>query len=709
MTKNPSRFTMARALLLGGAVAAPTLLCGGSADAHGGDGGGPPAPPPITYEDIARNPATGITYRRTKSDTDALMDAIKIKPFLSIVELTAAPAKTRGAPGVALIDYDGDGDSDIFVPNGPGTPHSLYQNQFAQTGNVTFIDKAAVAGVTATSQDGTGVCYGDTDNDGDDDLLVLGRMEPARFYRNNGNGTFTDRSANAGIAQGARGYTSCAMGDIDNDGLIDVYVTTTFDWAREEAIYSDYFSFSQTDELYHNNGGNQFTDVSASSGITQLFNVPPGDGTITWAIGLVDFDQDGDTDIFMADDQGAMPPKEFAGIDRGLVHILVNDGTGHFSDVTATQGIQQATSWMGLSFGDVNCDGHMDYFATSLGDFDQEQYGVPIPTPFNSSQWYFGSEAGKFSPAPPSADGRPLSGLVATPFGWGTGMVDYDNDADTDIIFYGALDFTPFISADNPGVVLKNDGCSGVFTWDANATASSAEFVKRQTVEGTAWGDLDNDGFVDHVYASGGYAPPSIPMVGNYWHWGGPFDATAHVIPTFVAIGPFEWEWMGGQLDNGYLGIEMNSGNNGNNWAKIEVLGSKGLTPLGSVNRDGIGALVKFKPKNKSEVMQPVQGGSSYASQNSLIQNFGLGSAHRGRAEVLWPGGVKNRLYDVEEEEHVLIPEIPCDYSADWVSRNVYKACVNAALADLKHAGVITNSEGNRLRDSALRAYDDTH
>jgi hypothetical protein len=697
---------MTRALLAG-AVLAPALLASGSAAAWDD-----PPPAPITFTDIAQIPATGISYRRTKSDIDVLYDAIKLKPFMSIVELTSIPAKPRGAPGVALIDYDNDGDLDIYATNGPGTANSLYQNQLVESGNATFVDVAAAAGVAATAQDSTGVCYGDTDNDGDEDMLVLGRMEAAKFYRNNGDGTFTDASVAAGIAQGARSYSSCAMADVDNDGLLDVFVANTFDWSREEAIYSDLYSFSHTNELYHNNGGNSFADVSASSGIHNLLHVPPGDGTISWSAALVDFDQDGDVDIFHADDQGAMPPVEFAGQNRGIVHILANDGAGHFTDITATHGMDHATSWMGLSFGDINCDDHMDYFAVSLGDYAQANYGIPIPTPVNSSQWFYGSASGEF-------ESRGMGSVGATPFGWGNGMVDYDNDADTDIIFYGSLDLGPFITADNPGAVLNNTGCNdgaNDFTWDAGATAVNAEFVKRNGVEGAAMGDLNNDGFADVVWVSSSYAPPSIPMIATNWKWTGifgpqvhAFDATADILPTFAAIGPIEWEWMGGVVDDGYLGVEMNSASNDNKWVKVEVMGSVGLTPQGSVNRDGLGAIVKFKPKNKSQVMGVVHSGGTYASEHSRIQGFGLGDANRGRVEVLWPGGVKNRLYNVEHEEHVLIPEIPCDFSANWPSKNVYKACVDAALNDLKHAGVITHAERSRLRSSALKAYDDEH
>jgi hypothetical protein len=107
--------------------------------------------------------------------------------------------------------------------------------------------------------------------------------------------------------------------------------------------------------------------------------------------------------------------------------------------------------------------------------------------------------------------------------------------------------------------------------------------------------------------------------------------------------------------------------------------------------------------------MLPVLGGSSHASQHSLIQGFGLGNQSRGTVEVLWPGGVRNRLYDVAHAETVTIPEIPCDFAKRWSSRSAYRNCVDRALDDLRHAGVIPRSALDRLRSSALRAYENEH
>jgi enediyne biosynthesis protein E4 len=658
---------------------------------------------PITFNDIAQNPSSGIGYRRIKSAIDANYDAIKMRPFLALPEITAGPMKSRGQPGIALLDYDNDGDLDMFVTNGPGRGHSLYQNRLKERGRTEFVDVAGAAGVAATEQDGTGVCYGDIDNDGDEDLYVLGRMEQNRLFRNNANGTFSDITSSAGAAGGTiKNHTSCSMGDINGDGRLDIFVANTFDWARREAIMTELFSYNHTNDLYLNNGGNTFSDVSESSGVHVLFNVPQGDGTISWATALLDIDLDGDIDVVHADDQGGLPNSGFRGVDRGFIQVLKNDGTGRFTNVTQAMGLHRfPSSWMGLSFADINSDGRMDMFGTSLGDYINGKIGIPLPPQQCTSAWYLGQADGSFL--------RPDPGpLFVTPFGWGTGAFDYDNDADTDWIFYGSLDGIAFMSADNPGTVFANDG-RGNLSWDRGPTIAYEEYVQRQNVHGVALGDLNNDGFTDVTYASSHFAPLTLPLVPAPHLWNSPFDAVAKYVPSFMHIGPLEWEWAGVDFQDGFMGVQLNSASTRNRWAKVRVVGSKGLTSLGKNNRSGIGATVKFTPRNGKTAMVPVLGGSSHASQHSLIQGFGLGDQTRGTVEVLWPGGVRNRLYDVQHGETVTIPEIPCDFAKRWSSRRAYRNCVDDALDDLRRSGAISHGARARLRSSALRAYDHAH
>ena len=656
----------------------------------------------VTFTDAAQNPATGIGYRRAPSVTKAIFDTVKALPFLSRLELNRVPDKSEGAPGVALIDFDMDGDDDIYATNGPGRDNSLYKNMWQETGALTFTDVGAAAGVGAFAQDSTGVCYGDVDNDGDPDLLVLGRMEPSRFFRNEGDGTFTDISSSAGVALEARGHTSCAMGDVDGDGLLDIFIANTYDWVNRASIYTQSFAFNHANQLYLNRGGNLFDEVTGLAGLMELFNVPAGNGTISWATAMVDIDLDGDLDIIHGDDQAAMPSAGFAGVDRGFQQLFLNDGTGIFTNATLAAGLNQVGAWMGLSFGDVNYDGRMDIFGSNAGDYIVPQFGFPVPPGLYSSRWFVQDAPGHFS-------SPTLATFGPTVFGWGTGMTDYDNDGDTDIIFYGNINAVGFATADNPGIILNNQNCSASFFWDQAATAATAEFVARQTVEGVALGDLNDDGFTDIVYAAGMYSPPTLPLVRMNNQYGSVFDATAFMVPTFYHIGPFEWEWAGRNVEEGFLGVQISSASNGNRWVKISVKGAKGITPRGKVNRDGIGALLKFTPSGGKQSLMPVLGGSSYQSQHALTQGFGLGTATKGTLDILWPGKVKNRLYDVSAGERVTFPEIPCDFAATWPNRRAYRTCVNEALDDLVDAHVINNATRGRLYASAIRAYNESH
>jgi hypothetical protein len=663
----------------------------------------------VTFTDIAEGDHAGIAYRRIRSQISGLFDAIKLRPVYSFNDNVNTPFRSRGAPGVAVFDYDRDGDLDLYVTNGPGRANSLYQNRLKQGGGLTFVDVGTSAGVGATSMDSTGVCYGDVDNDGDDDLLVLGRMEPNKFFVNNGNGTFTDATTASGLGGGFISHTSCSMGDINGDGKLDIAVSNTFDWARMDAIFVDLFGYNDANQLYVNQGGNAFSDVSASSGFLELENVPPGSSTISWGIAMVDYDLDGDMDIMHTDDQAAILPSFLSGYDRGFIQIHRNDGTGKFTTVTKAAGTNSPGAWMGLSYGDINCDGNMDMFATNIGAYLIPQQGGSEPPTIASSQWFYGSPEGRFqmTGSGPPFPGPGFGSLVATPFGWGTGMSDFDNDGDTDIVFSGGMDQGALLYGDNPITVLLSDDCNGFFTFDRAATASVGERAERSEIIGSALGDLDDDGFVDMVHVAAQFAPPTrFPLVPFFQKWGSPFDAVANHVPTFTPIGGDDFEWNGLETDDGTLFVLKNSGN-ANKWVKAKLTGAVGLTSKGKVNRSGIGAVVFFTPDGGKRVMAPVLGGSSHESEHALEQAFGLGTAAKGTFEVMWPGGVRNRLYDVAAGERVKLPEIPCSFTTTDSLKN-YRMCVNTALGDLAQKNVITNAERDRLRDSALKAYTDS-
>ncbi len=659
----------------------------------------------VTFHDLTADEASGIDYRRVPSATAAVFERIKTEPLYTMPLVVATPEKPRGSPSVALLDFDGDGDLDLYVTNGPDAANSLYANRLEETGALRFEDVAEAAGVAATGQDSTGVCFGDLDNDGDPDLVVLGRSEPNLLFENRGDGTFRDATAESGLGEsgsdeGDWGHTHCSVGDVDGDGLLDLAVANSYDWSRRTATLVEPWEHNHPNQLFVNVGGLRFRDASLSSGIRNLNGFrPPRDGaaTITWALALVDYDQDGDLDLLQADDQGGLPPKE---VSRGLIQVLNNDGTGRFTAVTDRVGTDlPGTSWMGLAFADFDCDGHMDFFATNMGDYVFSAVHIPFTRGQLSSRAFLGTSEGGFEDAGPGP-------LRATPFGWSVVAPDLDNDGDPDVVFWGSLDGSLHtINADNPGAVLLNPGCSALFEADLDALAVDHA---RRNVHGGATGDLDRNGFPDLVTVSAFRIPEDVPLTPYPVEYDSPFDATARYVEVFAPAGGDAYVWSGLQFPNGRLAVEINDGND-NGWVEVRTLGTVGLLPDGRVNRDGIGAVIRVTPEGGSTMpttLRPVTGGSGFGSQNALAQHFGLGRAQSATVEVLWPGGTVHRLHDVRPGERIVFPEIPCDPRDPSLSRRKYRSCVAGALKVLRERGLLSRSLAARFLASALRAPD---
>ena len=294
-------------------------------------------------------------------------------------------------------------------------------------------------------------------------------------------------------------------------------------------------------------------------------------------------------------------------------------------------------SWMGLSVGDLNADGHLDIFGSNLGD-----WATTLLTPLDptygdfvvylqgdmASRWYLGGPGGTMADVG-------VGSLEATPFGWGTSMSDYDNDGDTDIFMHGGLYFGP-VGQGSPASIMLNDG-SAVFGRDAVAFAGSTDHEER-TGQGVAMGDLDGNGFDDIVSVSNFDVPAANQTTYNH-AWGSPFDGGRYA-QIFLPTGDLSGDavFSGNFPDPGTLSVELSSGND-NNWVKVRTLGTVGITTGGAVNRDGIGAVVQFTPKSKPPALQPILGGASYASQDDLEAHLRPGIEEEGRRRGAVAGG----------------------------------------------------------------------
>ena len=672
--------TVRRSSLL--VVATALSAAGLVASAHAQEGS-------VGFQDIG--PAAGLDYRRGPGVLDAkAAEAYSHVPFTFSGDLMhETPTMTRLA-GVALLDADGDGDQDVFATNGPrvkgdattGPGHSLYRNLLRETGRVQFQNVSEEAGIQAKDHNGAGVAYGDLDNDGDEDLLVLGDNEPNRLFANHGDGTFADVSAASGLAEDHGSHTSASLGDVNGDGLLDIVVAQGMDRHNLDTCFNFYADGRDIgrNQIFLNLGGLRFDEASATSGIqnTRWFRDADGprrdlDGlaTITWATAVVDYDRDGDADVLFADDQcNALPAKlqhlfdDRRLVDRGLLHLFRNDGRGRFTDVSGRVGLDKEGAWMGLAFADFDSNGALDVYATNFGDYSMVPL-MPYERGDLASRAFYGQRSGAF--ADPGADD-----VKATTFGWGTGALDYDNDGCTDVIYEGGLDVVVMVERSNPGTLLHNrcGSAAGKFEQDVRAYPPTQERIRRNPY-GVATGDLDDDGFTDVLSASTYRVPGVVPAMNFPPFYGAASDAAASFFPRMVPLDPVDptdprhtppehWQPIGLPLEDGALAAERNSGNS-NGWIKVRAIGAKGLVRGGKVNRDGIGAIVTVTPKGGRPATLPVLGGSSFLSQHELTLGFGLGQARTATVDVLWPGGRHTHLTGVRSGERLAVPELPCE------------------------------------------------
>jgi enediyne biosynthesis protein E4 len=501
--------------------------------------------------------------------------------------------ETMGA-GVALFDFDNDGRLDIFLVNGapiadpmpegaiPQKTGPQYWNRlYHQKPDGTFEDVTEAAGLQGVGY-GMGVAVGDYDNDGYEDLYVTA-YGGNRLYHNNGNGTFTDVTAQSGTA-GSGWSTSAAWLDLDNDGLLDLVVLRYLQWDFKDIYCGErkegYRAYCHPDLfqpvsplVYHNDGHGHFTEIAASLGLYK-----PGKGL---GIALADYDRDGHVDLFVAND--SMP--EF------LYH---NNGNGTFEEVglpagVAVDGDGHTFAGMGVDFADYNNDGLPDLLVTDLAN---QMYALYENTGNGSFEYATGSSR--------------LGSITLSHSGWGFRFVDYDNDGWKDLLIAQGHDIDtierqfPQLHYREPMLLARNTGKGFV---DVSADSGSV-FHQPWVGRGLAVGDINNDGLIDAVVTTN--------------------DGPAHVL--------------------------FNQTPTRNHWLTLTLVGHKS-------NRDAIGAEVKLA---SAEGMQfvTVSTCGSYLSSSDKRVHFGLGSAPAAHTvEIHWPSGIVQTLKNVKADQILQVDE----------------------------------------------------
>lgn len=671
----------------------------------------------IEFTDLAAKEDSAFEYRRGRNE-EAVAELAELKDqgevsldALNQIEETSTNHAfgQHGGYGITIFDSTGDGTLDIFVPNSEGNPHHLYRNKLANTGAFTFEEVADEAGVAAPDHEGYGCAAADVDNDGHRELVVLSPPgQRHRFFDNDGGGNFTDVSQEVDIV--SNGGHLPSFGDIDNNGYVDLFVGTSRDGSGEGAPHVPYEGYARN-RLFKNRGGFEFEEISETSGVQDMDGIPDDSGgTRTFGVAMVDIDQDGAIEILHGDDQMIPPaadeiPGE-GGENWGQVHVFDNDESGNFTDMMDEYTLAEYSvlSNMGFSFGDFDYDGRLDFLTTAFGDYIPTFIGED-PLHYNrgedTTKWFIQQPDGSFETY---GTGR----LVATPFGWGTAAIDYDNDGYTDLVYHGGGDFsaTKWAIGTNPGVILKGLG-HGMFAFDEGAARSSETDHNRRMVYGLAVGDLNGNGYPDIVTGANQDVAQGSELEPIDVEYGGPFDDYALANRTFEPDPDGEGAtYTGFDFTDGSLAVEVNDGGTDNNWIAVKPAGGMGLDPECGVNRDGIGAVITCTPSgfDRSATLA-VTAGSSYGSCHSLEKTFGLADAEVATVEILWPGGVRNKLYDVEHGERIVFPEIPVDYDSD-LDRSDYEDIVAGVLSAFGDEGVISTDQVDPFLTSALRAYD---
>ena len=491
--------------------------------------------------------------------------------------------------GAAFFDHDSDGDLDLYIVNGAtfatyrdrsGPGNALYRNR----GDGTFTEITPEAGVGDAGW-GSGVAVGDIDNDGRPDLYVTNYGANV-LYRNRGGDRFADATQAAGVG-GDQYSASAAFFDYDRDGDLDLYVANyvVFDAERLPAKpkLCTFFSglhvycgpkglVGAPDVLYRNEGDGAFTDVTQTSGVATANRY--------YGLGVVptDYDSDGDSDLFVANDE---TPNV----------LFQNQGDGTFQDVALIAGVAyngdgDVEAGMGADFGDYDQDGDPDLYVTHF---------------FTETNTLYRNEDGvRFSDVTTTAG---LAAPTVELLGWGTRFFDYDNDGRLDLFVanghvYPQVDqATTGTTYRQPNQLFRNEG-DGRFA----PVSAGPGLAQAKVSRGTSFGDYDDDGDIDL------------------------FVVELNDAPTLL----------------------RNDGGNAGNYLVVQVFGRED-------NRDGVGARISLQAGGKPQ-WRTVNGAASYLSHSDLRVHFGLGATQAiDRVEITYPNGSTYAIENVPANKLLVV------------------------------------------------------
>ena len=488
--------------------------------------------------------------------------------------------------GAGWADYNNDGYPDLFVTDYAGTSH-LFKNN----GNLTFTDVTAAAGLPTTITNASGVTWADYDNDGFPDLLVMTVGSPKLFH-NNGNGTFTDVSTASGLDNASGRGTSAAWADYDNDGWLDVY-TVYYGTCAPGGFQH------QQSHLYHNNHNGTFTDVSTILGPTNSTQLTGQGFAAIW----FDYDNSGHPSLYVAND---FDMKYQANI------MWHNNGNGTFTNTTSTTNTALNIASMGIGVGDFNRDGQLDIISSAIGANHILQSNVKNTGKFNDTRVKSGFSRDSVNPMMMGTGGMTMMSSTT----WGMAFADFNNDGYEDAFMAGGDMMNTMMPMTQNAVMTNNinghlTGNTTDSTWLDLSYASGAAMPTISRLVAVA--DFDADGFQDVLVENYDNSMMTTSMPLNLYRNEGPADG------------------------------------NTNNWLEVRLVGV-------TSNRDGVGAKVNFVAGGATQYRQIICG-SSIGAGSGMPAHFGLGTSTTGTLTITWPSGTVQTFSSVSSNQRLVVTE----------------------------------------------------